>query len=141
MAQINPGLSLWLDEKRGSRHRGWVVDFGKGGFGQLREWLHATFDHTLLVAEDDPAREEFLHLRDRGLADVRVVPGTSCEAIAKFVFENTQPMIAAATQGRCWISTVECFEHGANSALFENPDATTRQVSAEVLSRAIAQLG
>ncbi len=40
-------------------HRGWVIDFGRDGFGAIREWLHATFDHTLLVAQDDPARGEF----------------------------------------------------------------------------------
>jgi 6-pyruvoyltetrahydropterin/6-carboxytetrahydropterin synthase len=113
--------------------RGWVVDFGKGGFGQIREWLHATFDHKLLVAEDDPARSEFVRLRDLGLADLQIVPGTSCERIAAYVLENTQPMIANATKDRCWIAAVECFEHGANSAIYENPTSVLRQVTAEAL--------
>lgn len=113
--------------------RGWVVDFGKDGFGQIREWLHYMFDHTLLVAEDDPARNEFLRLRDLGLAEVRLIPGTSCEAIAAHTFAETAPMIEALTRGRCWIAAIECFEHGANSATFENPDSLLRQVSAEAL--------
>lgn len=113
--------------------RGWVVDFGKDGFGRIREWLHATFDHKLLVAEDDPARPEFVRLRDLGLAELQIVPGTSCECIASYVLEHTQPMIAEATKGRCWIAAVECFEHGANSAIYENPKSVLRQVTAEAL--------
>lgn len=115
-------------------HRGWVIDFGRDGFGGIREWLHATFDHTLLVAQDDPARGEFERLCDIGLADVRIVPGTSCERIAAHVFAHCQPMIAEASRGRCWITAVECFEHGANSAVFENPEGLLRQVSAEALA-------
>jgi len=121
--------------------RGWVVDFGKGGFGQIRDWLHATFDHKLLVAENDPARAEFLRLRDLGLADVQILPGASCEAIAAYVFSQTQPMISQASQGRCWIAAVECFEHGANSAIYENPEAVLRQVGAEALGAIIGSAG
>lgn len=115
--------------------RGWVVDFGKDGFGQIREWLHYVFDHTLLVAEDDPARDDFLRLRDLGLAEIRLIPGTSCEAIAAHTFGETAPMIEALTRGRCWIASVECFEHAANSATFQNPDMVLRQVSAQVLQQ------
>lgn len=117
--------------------RGWVVDFGKGGFGAIREWLHHMFDHTLLVAADDPARAEFERLQRLGLAQVRIVPGVSAEALAAHVFEHAQSLIATATQGRCWVASVECREHGANGAVYENPNAVLRQVSAEVLTRAL----
>ena len=46
--------------------RGWVVDFGDGGFGKIRRWLHKMFDHTLLVAVDDPARDVFESLAAAG---------------------------------------------------------------------------
>lgn len=118
--------------------RGWVIDFGQGGFGAIRTWLHESFDHTLLVARDDPARDELLRLRDLGLAEVRLLPGTSCEQIAAHVFANTQPFVAEATQGRCWIAAVECFEHGANSAIYRNPDDVLRAVSSEALQALIA---
>ncbi|MFZ0267787.1 6-pyruvoyl trahydropterin synthase family protein [Caulobacter sp.] len=114
--------------------RGWVVDFGSGGFGPIREWLHATFDHTLLVARDDPARAELERLAQLGLAQVRVIPGVSCEHLAAYAFSETQPLIDRATGGRCWIASVECFEHGANSAIYENPMAVLRDLSAEVLT-------
>jgi 6-pyruvoyltetrahydropterin/6-carboxytetrahydropterin synthase len=117
--------------------RGWVVDFGRDGFGEIRDWLHEMFDHTLLVAEDDPARPELLALETLGAAQVRLLPGVSCEAIAAFVFAYAQPLIQARTQGRCWVSSVECMEHGANSATFVNPDGVLRQISAEALERLI----
>lgn len=120
--------------------RGWVVDFGKGGFGAIREWLHHVFDHTLLVAADDPARGEFERLQRLGLAQVRIVPGVSAEALAAHVFEHAQALVHAATKGRCWVASVECREHGANAAVFENPQGVLRQVSAEALSEALKGL-
>ncbi len=119
-------------------HRGWVMDFGAGGFGEIRAWLHATFDHALLVAYDDPARPEMVRLGDLGLANVRLIPGTSCELIAQHVFASTQPIVVAKTRGRCWIAEVECFEHGANSAIYRNPDAALREVSAEALQALVS---
>ncbi|MBX3429685.1 MAG: 6-carboxytetrahydropterin synthase [Hyphomonadaceae bacterium] len=121
--------------------RGWVVDFGAAGFGRIRDWLHHTFDHTLLVAIDDPQRDEFLRLRDLGLAEVRVVPGTSCESLAEHTFVETQPILLEASKGRCWIAEVECCEHGANSAIYKNPDAAMKEISAEVLQRALSGAG
>lgn len=119
--------------------RGWVVDFGKGGFGVIRDWLHEMFDHTLLEAVDDPARPEFMRLEDLGLARVRLLPSVSCEGLAAFVFDHGQQIIDRATQGRCWIEAVTCHEHAANSAVFENPQAALRKVSTEVMTKLIAQ--
>lgn len=113
--------------------RGWIVDFGKEGFGAIRGWLHETFDHTLLVAADDPARGIFEKLAVAGLADLRIVPGTSCEKLAEHVFEAVQAMVHDASQGRCRLHSVECFEHGANSAVYEHPDAQVRQTVDEVM--------
>lgn len=121
--------------------RGWVIDFGKGGFGPIRDWLHRMFDHTLLVAGDDPARPELARLAELGLAEVRVVPGASCEQLARFVFDYAEPFVRASTGGRCWVVSVECSEHGGNSALFENPEHALRQVQAEVLVQALDDLG
>jgi 6-pyruvoyltetrahydropterin/6-carboxytetrahydropterin synthase len=36
---------------------GWVVDFG--GLKEIKTWLEFTFDHTFLVAQDDPLLEAF----------------------------------------------------------------------------------
>lgn len=118
--------------------RGWVVDFGPEGFGRIRAWLHETFDHTLLVAEDDPARSELERLGALGLAQVRVLPGLSAERLAAYAFDHAQAIVEAATGGRCWVESVACQEHAANSATFENPKAVLRKVSAEAMAELVA---
>ena len=61
----------------------WVVDFG--GLKPLKEKLQKQFDHTLLVAKDDPKKEVLLFLQEHGLANVILVEATGCEATAKYV--------------------------------------------------------
>tara|TARA_R110002051_G_scaffold100274_5_gene170592 strand:- start:4227 stop:4787 length:561 start_codon:yes stop_codon:yes gene_type:complete len=121
-------------------HRGWVVDFGKGGFGRIREWLHTVFDHTLLISADDPEKSAFQHLATLGLAQVRLVPGTSCERLSQHVLEHADSLIREATGGRCWVQSVECFEHGANSAIYENPAALLSKIDLEVYTRLAADV-
>lgn len=99
-----------------------VVDFGKGGFGEIKEFLHYMFDHTLLVAEDDPQKDDLVNLGRLGLADVRIIPATGCEQTAKFVLEHANELINQSTKGRCWVESVEVFEHGSNSGIYTNPD-------------------
>ena len=62
--------------------RNWVMDFG--GLRPLKDLLEEWFDHTLLVAEDDPEMEMFKTLGDKKLAQIRVVEKTGCEGIAEF---------------------------------------------------------
>ena len=57
--------------------RNWVVDFGD--LGELKKWLKEMFDHTYLVAHDDPEMETVQMLQDKGLIDMRLVPATGCE--------------------------------------------------------------
>ena len=113
--------------------RGWVLDFGKGGFGKIRAWLHEMFDHTLLVAEDDPERAALEALGERGIARVRVVPGTSCERMAEMTFAKADEIVREATKGRCWVESVECSEHGSNSAIYRSVAAMERLAESDRL--------
>ena len=117
--------------------RGWVLDFGRGGFGEIRAWLHDMFDHTLLVAEDDPERDTLVALGERGIARVRVVPGTSCERVAEMAFHKANEILRELTGGRCWVESVECSEHGSNSGIYRSMDAVDRLASSERLQREI----
>ncbi|GLK52196.1 MULTISPECIES: 6-carboxytetrahydropterin synthase [Maricaulis] len=113
--------------------RGWVLDFGKGGFGKIRDWLHEMFDHSLLVAEDDPERPALEALGERGIARVRVVPGTSCERMAEMTFHKADEIVREATGGRCWVESVECSEHGSNSAIYRSTRAVARLAESDRL--------
>ena len=97
--------------------RNWCFDFG--GLKPIRTWLHENFDHTLLVAEDDPQLETFRRLHRDGLADLRVLPAVGCEAVAKYAFDYVSTYVADQTAGRVWLESVEISEHGGNSAVYQ----------------------
>ena len=63
--------------------RNWVVDFGS--LRTFKEFLKDHFDHTLLVAVDDPEIETFKMLHSKGLCKMREIERTGCEGIAKFL--------------------------------------------------------
>jgi 6-pyruvoyltetrahydropterin/6-carboxytetrahydropterin synthase len=63
--------------------RNWVCDFGS--LRSFKEFLKENFDHTMLVAQDDPEFETFKMLHDKALAKMVVVEASGCEALAKFL--------------------------------------------------------
>ena len=96
--------------------RNWVVDFG--GLKPLKGLLEDWFDHTLLVAVDDPMREELLHLGKIGLAKITEVEKTGCEGIADFLYEyiNTIFLRDYGWGDRVWCCAVEVRETDNNMA-------------------------
>lgn len=94
----------------------WCFDFG--GLKPVRAWLHEMFDHTLLVAQDDPELPEFRRLAERGLVDLRVMPAVGCEATARQVFDHVAEFVALQTDGRVWLDEVEVREHSGNAATY-----------------------
>jgi len=97
--------------------RNWVVDFGslKPLKGLLEEW----FDHTLLVAEDDPMKNELLRLGELGLAKITMVERTGCEGIADWLYEyiNTCWLKDYGYDKRVWCCKVEVRETDYNMAM------------------------
>jgi 6-pyruvoyltetrahydropterin/6-carboxytetrahydropterin synthase len=95
--------------------RNWVVDFG--GLREVREFLHHTFDHTLLIAIDDPERERFEALGKQGLCDLRILPDVGCEAFARTVAEFVSGWLERTGQRpRVHLAYVEVREHAGNAA-------------------------
>jgi len=99
--------------------RNWVTDFG--GLKPLKNVLEEWFDHTLLVAQDDPMREHLLELGKLKLAKITEVEKTGCEGISDFLYEyiNTilLPSFGASEAQRVWCSKVEVRETDANMAM------------------------
>lgn len=98
-------------------HNNWVVDFG--GLKWLKAWLENQFDHTTLVAQDDPEMETFRMLHDKKLIDMRVIPGVGCEKTAEYVFDHVASQIDSLHAGRVKLISVEVREHPGNSAIVE----------------------
>jgi len=99
--------------------RNWVTDFG--GLKPLKSVLEDWFDHTLLVAQDDPMREHLLELGKLKLAKITEVEKTGCEGISDFLYEyiNTilLPSFGTSEAERVWCSKVEVRETDANMAM------------------------
>jgi len=102
-------------EARKLDSRNWVIDFGD--LGVLKKYLKDSFDHTTVIAKDDPMAHHFLNLNNEGLIDLRIMENVGCEAFAKEVFEFCRYNYE---NERVNVKSVRVFEHGANSAVFGN---------------------
>jgi 6-pyruvoyltetrahydropterin/6-carboxytetrahydropterin synthase len=96
--------------------RNWCFDFG--GLKPVKSWLQHMFDHTMIVAADDPEIARFETLARDGLLDLRSMPAVGCEATAKFVYDKVNEIIEQASAGRVWVESVEVSEHCGNSAVY-----------------------
>lgn len=98
--------------------RNWVTDFG--GLKPLKGLLEDWFDHTLLVAEDDPQREALLNLGKLKLAKITEVEKTGCEGLADFLYKYINgiylPNCGTAESERVWCCRVEVRETDNNMA-------------------------
>jgi len=84
--------------------------------------LKHMFDHTYLVAENDPEMETVQMLQDKGLIDMRVVSHTGCERFAEMAFDKADEIVKELTNGRCWVQKTTVREHEHNSATVELND-------------------
>ena len=96
---------------------GWVVDFG--GLKELKQWLDQVFDHTFLIAQDDPELETFKALDQRGAIQLRVLPNPGMEGSAEYVYHEATKILESLYGKRAWITKVEVRENDKNSAIFE----------------------
>jgi len=102
--------------------RNWVMDFG--GLKEFKQWAEYMFDHTTLIAEDDPELPLFLNM-PKSVADLRVVPAVGCERFAEMAYNKmTELLDKSDKEGTLLnptvcVKSVEVFEHGANSAIYE----------------------
>ena len=119
------GVSFKLWFEGDLDHRNWVWDFGgmkraKGTIDGMspKDWFTHMFDHTIVVAEDDPELEAFKQMDIAGVAQVRTVPATGAEKFAEFIYDKVNPFIVEETQNRVKVAKVEFMEHGKNAAAY-----------------------
>lgn len=97
---------------------GWIIPFGE--LQEVKKFLEFYFDHTIVLpANDDRIQGIQTEMLKPGglLSKLRVLPsGVSMEMSSLFIWENVTTFISHVTQGRCYVSRVECREHDCNSA-------------------------
>ena len=119
------GVSFKLYFEGELDERNWVWDFGgmKRAEGKIdgmtpKAWFDHMFDHTFIVAEDDPYLQSFQKMDEAGVAQVRIVPASGAERFAQFIYDKVNPFIEKETDGRVSIVKVEFREHDKNNAIY-----------------------
>ena len=97
-------------------NKNWAVDFG--GLKPIKAWLEDSFDHKTAIDKADPHIDVFLDLEKKGLIDLRIFDGVGAEKFAYHAYVFADNLIKEKTDGRCRVHSVECAEHGANSAIY-----------------------
>ena len=90
----------------------WVYDFGNFTF--LDKWLSEKFDHTLLVAEDDPEINLLKRLNEN-VARVVILNRISCESFAELTYNYIKEELSSHD---IKVVSVEVSEHSSNSATY-----------------------
>tara|TARA_Y100001938_G_scaffold98749_1_gene135128 strand:- start:980 stop:1444 length:465 start_codon:yes stop_codon:yes gene_type:complete len=105
--------------------RNWVWDFGGMKRAktlidgkQPKAWMDYMFDHTLIVAEDDPYIKAFKQMDEAGVAQVRVIPATGAEKFAEYIYTKLNDFVKTETNGRVRVTKVKFAEHGKNAAYY-----------------------
>jgi 6-pyruvoyltetrahydropterin/6-carboxytetrahydropterin synthase len=76
--------------------------------------LRRQFDHTTLIAIDDPDRDLFELLAERGAIDLRIMSNTGMHGSAAWVFDTVDSIVGRATRGRVWVSRIKARESDSN---------------------------
>tara|TARA_R110001592_G_scaffold125164_2_gene334536 strand:+ start:226 stop:690 length:465 start_codon:yes stop_codon:yes gene_type:complete len=105
--------------------RNWVWDFGGmkrastliDGM-QPKAWMDYMFDHTMIIAEDDPWLDAFKQMELSEVAQIRVIPATGAEKFAEYIFNKINEFVKTETDHRVRVTKVKFMEHGKNAAYY-----------------------
>jgi 6-pyruvoyltetrahydropterin/6-carboxytetrahydropterin synthase len=119
------GISFKIIFEGDLDERNWVWDFGgmkraKNTIDGMppKAWMDYMFDHTMLVAEDDPFLPSAREMDKAGIVQLRIIPTTGAEQFAKFIYDKVSKFIKIETEGRVRVVSVEFKEHAKNSAVY-----------------------
>ncbi len=119
------GISFKVYFEGGLDERNWVWDFGGMKRAktlidgkQPKAWMDFMFDHTMIIAEDDPELKAFQQMDAVGVAQVRVIPATGAEKFAEYIYTKLNSFVQEETEGRVRVTKVKFMEHGKNAAYY-----------------------
>jgi len=105
--------------------RNWVWDFGGMKRAktlidgkQPKEWMDYMFDHTVIIAEDDPGMGGWETMSNLGVIQLRVIEATGAEKFSEYIFNKLNEFVKTETQDRVRVTKVKFMEHGKNAAYY-----------------------
>ena len=115
---------VWFEGELDERN--WVWDFGgmkraKGNIDGMnpKAWMDYMFDHTTIVATDDPGIGGFRTMNQLGIIQLRELEAVGAEQFAKYIFEKLNTFVQEETNSRVSVVRVEFMEHAKNTAIYE----------------------
>jgi len=96
--------------------RNWCVDYGS--LKKLKAVLNEQFDHCLVIDQSDPCLDLFKQLHEKRACNLKIMDGVGIEKTAEYCFNVASKMIQEDYGDRCWVESVEVFEHEANSSIY-----------------------
>ena len=115
---------VWFEGELDERN--WVWDFGgmKRAKGNIdgknpKAWMDYMFDHTTIVATDDPGIGGFRTMNELGIIQLRELEAVGAEQFAKYIFEKLNTFVQEETNSRVSVVRVEFMEHSKNTAIYE----------------------
>ena len=79
------------------------------------DWM---FDHTVILAEDDPDKKLFGEMQAAGMIQLRVIEATGAEKFAEYIYNKLNDFVHEETEGRVRVTKVKFMEHGKNAAYY-----------------------
>ena len=107
-------FKVWFEGELDERN--WVCDFGCFKRNGIKDMLKEMFDHTTIVADDDPYLDRFIEMANSDLIQLRTMSDVGCEKFAEWVFNAVNEAIQLETDGRVNVYKVQCWEHSENMA-------------------------
>jgi 6-pyruvoyltetrahydropterin/6-carboxytetrahydropterin synthase len=115
---------VWFEGELDERN--WVWDFGgmKRANSTIdgmnpKAWMDYMFDHTTIVAFDDPGIGGFRTMNELGIIQLREIEAVGAEQFAKYIYEKLNKFVQEETNGRVSVVRVEFMEHNKNTAIYE----------------------
>ena len=119
------GISFKVYFEGGLDERNWVWDFGGMKRAKTlidgkspKEWMDYMFDHTVIIAEDDPGMGGWKTMDGLGVIQLRVIPATGAEKFSEYIFNKLNTFVQEETDCRVRVTKVKFMEHGKNAAYY-----------------------
>lgn len=119
------GISFKIVFEGDLDERNWVWDFGgmkraKNTIDGMnpKAWMDHMFDHTMIVAQDDPFLYAAIEMEDAGIVQLRIIPATGAEQFAKYIYDKVNTFVLEETNNRVRVVSVEFMEHNKNTAIY-----------------------
>ena len=117
-------FKVWFEGELDERN--WVWDFGgmkraKGTIDGMnpKAWMDYMFDHTTIIAEDDPNINLFKAMDESNIIQLRIIPAVGAEQFANYLWIKLNNFVQEETDGRVKVVQVEFKEHEKNTAFYK----------------------